>query len=151
MEFRFHDWFTIVKATGTDITRSARGRLAAETVVWSPQALLPSADARWTGIDDHRATVTIDAAGEDLDLTVTIDHDGRLTEVSILRWLDSADPPAPAPFGGRIDTDYRTRNGQLVAGSGVVGWKWDQPEPDRDISFEYLITHLQDLDNDNPP
>ena len=55
MHFRLHGLIPVVHSSGPDIARSGAGRLAAETVAWLPQALVPQSGAQWTPIDQHRA------------------------------------------------------------------------------------------------
>ncbi len=62
MEFRLHGLVPVARASGSDVARSAAGRLAAETVAWLPQALTPQAGARWRAMDEARAAVTLRAA-----------------------------------------------------------------------------------------
>lgn len=102
MEFRLHGLIPVVRADGPDIRRSAQGRLAAETVVWLPQALTPQLGARWTPVDDERAIVTLDAAGAHIDVEVAVDGDGRIRRIGLDRWNGSVDPPRLEPFGASL-------------------------------------------------
>lgn len=140
MEFRLHGLIPIVRAKGHDVRRSAQGRLAAETVVWLPQALTPQAGARWIGLDDERATVTISADGADVDVDVAVDPDGQLRWLSLQRWNSSSKPPAATTFGGSVDTIYTTPTGVRIAGSGTVGWDWHPNAPDDGVFFRYRVT-----------
>ncbi len=124
MEFRIHDLIPVVRGGGEDVAKSARGRLAAETVAWLPQALVPETGARWSPVDRSRATVTLDAAGADIDVTITVDDEGRLTDLVLQRWQGSAKPPAFLPFGGSFDDEVVTEDGVRIAGTGTVGWQW---------------------------
>ncbi len=140
IEFRLHGRIPVVRGSGEDVRRSAQGRLAAETVAWMPQALTPQASARWASIDDHRAVVTLDAAGTDIDVDVTVDEHGRLVRLGLQRWNDSASPPALAPFGGSVDATMSTPTGVGIAGSGTVGWDWDTTREADGTFFRYRIT-----------
>ena len=75
MEFRFHGLIPVVRATGPDIARSAAGRLAAETVMWLPQALTPQAGATWAGVDDDRAVVSLAGEHDLPEVEVTVRPD----------------------------------------------------------------------------
>ena len=140
MEFRFHGLVPVVRASGPDVARSAAGRLAAETVAWVPQALTPQAGARWRGLDDQRAVVTLDAAGETVDVEVAVGGDGRLRSLGLQRWNDSADPPGSEPFGGTVTDEFVTSAGVRIAGAGSVGWDWGTPRWDDGEFFHYRIT-----------
>ena len=140
IEFRFHGRIPVVKGTNEDVRRSAQGRLAAETVAWLPQALTPQSGARWVGVDDQRSVVTINAAGDDIDVEVAVDDDGRLRSLGLQRWNDSAKPPGYAPFGGTVDSVHVVSDGVRIAGSGTVGWGWHTPRQSDGVFFRYRIT-----------
>lgn len=140
IEFRFQGRVPVAKGRGADVRRSAQGRLAAETVAWLPQALTPQAGARWVGVDDHRSVVTINAAGDDIDIEVAVDDDGHLRSLGLQRWNDSAKPPGYAPFGGTVDSAHVTEDGVRIAGSGAVGWEWQTPRQSDGVFFRYRIT-----------
>lgn len=139
-EFRFHGRIPVVRAGGDDVRRSASGRLAAETVAWLPQLLTPQAGARWAGVDVERAIVTIDAAGTDVEVEVTVGADGRLRRLGLQRWNDVGKTPGYAPFGGSVDSILTTPSGVRIAGSGTVGWEWGTPEEANGVFFRYRIT-----------
>ena len=140
VEFRLLGCIPVVRAAGPDVLRSAQGRLAAETVAWLPQALAPQSGARWRGIDDDRAGVTVDAAGKEVDVEVAVDDDGRIRSLELQRWRDSAEPPAYAPFGGTVDSTWTTGSGVNIAGSGTVGWDLHTPRQADGVFFRYRIT-----------
>ena len=83
----WHLWgvIPVVVAAGEDITRSARGRMAAE-LVWLPSMLLPERGARWTAVDENTAQATVNIDGESFTLTITVARDGAVTEVMLDRW-----------------------------------------------------------------
>jgi hypothetical protein len=137
MEFRFHGVIPVVRADGPDVRRSAQGRLAAETVVWLPQALAPQLGARWTPVDDERAIVTLNAAGTDIDIEVVVDGDGQFRRVGLDRWNGSVDPPRLEPFGASVGSTFTGSNGVRIAGSGAAGWGNGD---DDGVFFRYRIT-----------
>ncbi len=71
-------------AGGPDVSRSARHRLAIESI-WLPSSLLPGEAVAWHPLDDTRARVTVTIDGESIPLTVRVDDAGRLAEVVMLR------------------------------------------------------------------
>lgn len=143
MEFRLHGRIPVVRAAGAEVRRSAQGRLAAETVAWLPQALTPQAGARWVGVDDRQAIVTIDAAGTDVDVHVSVDDDGRIRRILLQRWKDSAEPPSSAPFGGAVDSVHTAADGVRIAGTGTVGWDCGTPDQADGEFFRYRITRAR--------
>lgn len=139
--FRLWGLLPVARASGPDIDRSTVGRLAAETVVWLPQALTPAAGATWTAVDDTHATVRVPAGEAAVDVTVSVDPAGRLRALQLHRW-GSPDGAAPGryPFGGDVDAEA-TFDGVTMASAGRVGWWWGTPRRDDGVFFRYRIIH----------
>lgn len=74
----------LVHSTGPDLTRSAAGRLAAETVLWPPAALDRAIDWQQDGPDS--ATMQVTVAGYVHPVSLTVARDGRLLRVTTPRW-----------------------------------------------------------------
>ena len=148
MEFRLHGFIPVARASGPDTARSAAGRLAAETIAWLPQAVTPQTGAVWRSVDDDTAVVTVDAAGETIDVHVTVDPEGRLASLQLQRWNDAADPPAAQPFGGPVTTEHIAENRVRVAGTGRVGWGYGTPAAEDGQFFSYAITGLDWIASD---
>lgn len=143
MEFRLHGRIPVARAAGPGTARSAAGRLAAETVAWLPQAATPQAGARWSPVDHAHAIVTLEAAGREVDVQVTVDEDGRLCELLLDRWNDSADPPGLQPFGGEVSAEHETAHGVWVAGAGTVGWGYGTPSSAGGVFFRYAVSRVE--------
>ncbi len=139
IEFLLHGRIPIVRGSSPDVARSASGRLAAETVVWLPQALTPQAGARWEAIDHSRAVVTLDGPDGATEVEVAVDDEGRLIGLGLQRWKGSAKPPGPSPFGGTVDSTFTTTEGIAIAGSGTVGWDWRTATEAAGVFFRYEI------------
>ncbi|MEZ5383136.1 MAG: DUF6544 family protein [Microthrixaceae bacterium] len=139
LRFALHGKLPVARASGKGVARSAAGRLAAETVAWAPQALTPQAGARWRPVDDDRAAVTLEAAGETVEVVVKVGADGELAELALQRWNDSAKPQGLAPFGGSVSEVLVTSGGVQVAGRGRVGWEWGTPEQAEGEFFSYRV------------
>lgn len=144
MQFRFHDRIPVVSASGAGIDRSAAGRLAVETAAWLPQALTPQAGAIWKPLDRDRATVVLPGPDGPVDVDVTIDEHGHITDVGLQRWNESAKPPRAQPFGGTI-TSMLDVDGVRIAGAGTVGWGHGTPDQDDGVFFSYRITSARFL------
>lgn len=125
MDFRIFGLVPVARASGPDTDRSAAGRLAAETVAWLPQAVTPQAGARWTAVDDRRATVAVPTPAGPIDVTITVDDDGRLLSTAMQRWSDQTSPPSEQPFGGRADDEFVTDDGVRIMGAAAIGWGWE--------------------------
>lgn len=142
LDFRLWGLVPVARAAGADIDRSTVGRLAAETVAWAPQGLTPAMGATWTGVDDHRAVVTLPVGSHRVDVTVTVDDDGHATELSLARW---GNPDGGAfdwhSFGGSV-TGWDTFEGTVIGTRGTVGWHWDTPDR-RATFFEWAVTDIE--------
>ncbi len=107
MRFRFRDRVTVVDASGADIDRSAAGRLAAETIAQLPHALMRQAGATWKPVNDHKTTVDLPGPNGPVDVDVTVDDEGHITDLRLQRWNDSAKPPQYVLFGGTVSLRNR--------------------------------------------
>lgn len=139
MDFRLFGLLAVARASGADVDRSAAGRLAAETVVWLPQAITPQAGAAWTAVDRDRACVTLPTPSGPVDVEVVVDDTGRLLSTRTMRWRDSPPPPVSRPFGGPITAELTTGTGVRIAAAGAVGWGWETAEwPDGEF-FRFRV------------
>lgn len=140
LDFRLWGLVPVARESGPDTDRSAAGRLAAETVAWLPQALVPAMGATWRAIDDTHATVGLPVGERSVEVTVTVADDGRLRALSMHRWGTPDDrPPGAYPFGGDV-SDHRTFAGVTIASAGRVGWWWATPRQDDGVFFRYRIS-----------
>lgn len=123
---------------GLDVSRSAAGRLAAESIL-APASLLPSRGVRWEveAPDTIRATLRI--AGEPHSVTIVQDEAGRVLRASLLRWGDlTADKrPSWIPFGVDVDAE-RTFEGITYPSSVRVAWWYGAPQ-----HFEFYRAELE--------
>ncbi|HTI35114.1 MAG TPA: DUF6544 family protein [Miltoncostaea sp.] len=76
----------VMRASGADVSRSAAGRLAGETVL-SP-AFARDPRVRWEGGDDDHATFRVRVGSWDHEVTLTVDARGGLVAVDMPRWGD---------------------------------------------------------------
>lgn len=110
----------VMTAEGPDTARSTAGRMAAEAV-WLPTVLAQD-DVAWTAVDVHRAQAAFTVQGESVDLTVTVDDDGRLETVTLPRWGDPDDGPfREEAFGGVMEAE-RTVDGITIPTQLRIGW-----------------------------
>jgi hypothetical protein len=77
----------VVRASGPDVTRSAAGRLAGETVL-SPAFALGGGVAWAPGEDDDHAVFRLRIGSWEHAVTVTVDARGGLVAVDLPRWGD---------------------------------------------------------------
>ena len=139
--FRLWDLVPIVRASGPNVSRAARGRLAIESI-WQPAALLPQRGVTWTSIDERtaRAVVTID--GEAIPLTLTIAPDGSLESAAMERWgnLTPEGRYAAIPFGVDILAE-RTFGGYTVPSGVRVAWRYGTDHP-----FDFFHAEISGAD-----
>ena len=109
---------------GSDVARSAAGRAIAESVFWTPAALLPGPDVVWEPVDADTARARVTHRGHVHDLDLTVAADGRPASVLIRRW--SRENPERAwrlqPFGGTVEEIMAVDGHRLAA--RVEGGNW---------------------------
>ncbi|MCB1755879.1 MAG: hypothetical protein KDJ38_10175 [Gammaproteobacteria bacterium] len=95
-----------------DHARSAFGRYIAESVFWTPAAVLPGPNVVWESVDSDTARVTISHGALAQTVSLKIDTDGRPREVSFLRWSNANTDKTYRlqPFGGLL-SDFRDVQG----------------------------------------
>lgn len=96
-ESRWYLWRTIPVESGggPDVSRSAAGRVAMESVLFLPSALHPESPhggARWEAIDDRNARVHLRVGEHELAPEIQVAPDGRLLRIQMMRW----DPSGPS-------------------------------------------------------
>jgi hypothetical protein len=138
MLWRLLGTIPVTRASGPDVTRSAAGRIAAESI-WLPSWLCD--DRVWwrvAGSNVAQARLAID--GHAAELALTLDQ-GRLRSVSLLRWGNpDGGPFHEVPFGAFVDQEARF-GGYTIPVRLRVGWHFDDPHRfDREgLFFEVSI------------
>ncbi|HEY7488423.1 MAG TPA: DUF6544 family protein [Streptosporangiaceae bacterium] len=111
----------VARATGPDVVRSAMGRAVAELSLL-PTALLPSRGVSWAAADPDHVVATVRADGHIVPLTLAIDEEGAVRELSLPRWGNPGGGAyAEIPFGLCFETD-RTFDGVTIPCIGRAGW-----------------------------
>ena len=110
----------VMTASGPDITRSAAGRIAAETL-WLPSVFCRE-DVTWAAPDSVRAHACLAVEGERAEVEFTIDGVGRLESVKLKRWgnPDGAEYHY-ADFGGFAQSEGAF-DGYTIPTDLHVGW-----------------------------
>jgi len=131
MRWKLFGILPVMSASGRDITRSAVGRMEAESL-WLPTMLMRG-DVRWTAGDERHAIATFRDSHNSIDFGV--DNEGRLTSVSLQRW---GNPDGKAfrliDFGGRIEAE-RTFDGYTIPSRVRVGWYFGTPRFETEGEF----------------
>jgi hypothetical protein len=104
----------IVNSSGPDLSKSALGRLTAESIL-VPFTLLPQRGVIWESEGDRRIRATLTAYREAATLNLTIDGQGRLQEVVMQRFGNQTETGewAYIPFGMCVDEES-TFNGYNI-------------------------------------
>jgi hypothetical protein len=138
--FRLWERIPIVRASGPDVSRSARGRLAIESI-WSPASLLPQRGVIWTAIDERTVQAALTIDGDVIPLTLTIGTRGNVQDVKIARWgnLTVDGHYTPIPFGADVFGE-RTFGGYTVPSHLSASW-WH----DTDREFRFFTAHIVDV------
>lgn len=111
--FRILGLVPVARIGGTeDHRRAAFGRYVAESVFWTPAAVLPGPGISWEAVDDNTARVTVERGGLRQSVDVVVNAEGQPVTVTFQRWSDAnADKTYRLqPFGGRL-SDFRDVDG----------------------------------------
>jgi hypothetical protein len=137
MRWRLAGLISVMSSCGTDITRSAAGRLAGEGV------LLPTAfrQATWTeGSCADTAIATWQIGGETERAHLRVAEDGRLIEVTVNRWGNPDGVPyGRYPFVVSVDEET-TFAGVTIASVFRAGWRRGTSRQDTGEFFRARIT-----------
>ena len=124
MRWKLLGLLTLIRASGADVTRSAAGRVAAESV-WLPSMLCDDA-VWWRAGGEGVAHARFAVDGHAAEIALLLDQ-GRLRSVSLSRW---GNPEGGAfrdvSFGAFVDQEA-TFNGYTIPARLRVGWYVDDP------------------------
>lgn len=120
MQWKLLGLLPVMRASGSDIDRSAAGRFAAE-LVWLPSALARS-DVRWSTVDPDEAIAHVAIGAEQVDLHLRVDHAGGLRSMWLPRWGNpEGGPHRYLRFGGSVEADG-TFGGFTIPTRLRIGW-----------------------------
>src|ERR1700687_1835658 len=125
MRWRVLGLIPLMSAAGPDITRSAAGRVAAETT-WLPSVLCGEGVA-WVQLDPSRARAAFAVAGEQVQVEIATDGAGRVESLKLQRW---GNPEGGAfhyvEFGG-LSAGEAAFDGYTIPTRLRVGWHFGTP------------------------
>lgn len=120
MRWKLFGLIPVMTASGSDITRSAAGRVASEAV-WLPSVMCGD-DVSLTAADSGQLQARFKAYGETLQLELVIDDRGRLKTIRLPRWGN----PEGAQFNyvnfGAFVESERTFGGYTIPTRLRAGW-----------------------------
>ncbi len=131
MRWRLLGLVPVLTAGGSDVTRSAGGRLAAEGLALLPTSF-PTATGTTETTDTAVATMTISGAEESVRLCVG--PRGELREVLLQRWGNpDGHPYGRYPFGVTVHSE-RSVGGITIPATFTAGW-WHGSDRQADGEF----------------
>ncbi|GCE78487.1 hypothetical protein CBZ_35430 [Cellulomonas biazotea] len=134
MRWRLAGVVPVVTARGSDVGRSAAGRLAGEIVLNPGAALSPS--VRWEPVDDAHALAQVTVDGVEHVVTIEVDAVGTVRSARVPRWGDPDGTGfAVHDFVARCTGD-RMLGGYRVPARVVAGWDLDAPGAEPFIELE---------------
>lgn len=137
MRWKLLNTIPVLSSTSPDVTRSAAGRLVAESV------LLPTAfqTAVWSpGPATDVVTMGRTINGEDENAYLRITAAGQLAEVSMMRWGNpGGEKPGRYPFGVAIEEE-KEFSGVTLPSVLRAGWRWGTPRQSEGEFFHATIT-----------
>jgi hypothetical protein len=130
----------VVDDASPEVARSAVGRFVAE-YMWLPSAWLPRPGVAIEPLDDDRFVVAVTVGGETTRVTLAVDQQGRLVDLSLPRYgNDTPDKRHQyIPFGGPFDlAAERTFGGYTIPTQVRAGWWYGTPAYRE--TFRFAIT-----------
>ncbi|WP_224240455.1 DUF6920 family protein [Hyalangium gracile] len=110
----------IVTASGPDISRSAADRVQIESL-WLPSVLV-APSVSWTEHDATHVGLNVSLRDRHAHCEYSLDEQGRLRTVSMLRWGDPQGQGfGSLPFGG-VAEEERTFGGFTIPSKLRIGW-----------------------------
>ena len=106
----------VARAGGTpDHTLSGFARYVAETVLWTPAAVLPGPGVTWQAVDGNTARLTLEHKAMRQSVDITLDEDGRPVRIVLERWSNANTDGEYRfqPFGG-ISSKFREFDGFML-------------------------------------
>lgn len=138
MRWKLLGLIPVMKAEGPDISRSAAGRLEVESI-WLPSVLVDDT-VTWTVIDDETIRAHVRVPGDENDVDLRIDNDGRLLEVRIARWGDPDGEFRSVDFGS-VMGEEGSFGGYTVPTTMRIGWHFGTERFESDGEFFRATCH----------
>lgn len=129
----------IVNAHGDNYNEGELQRWLAESV-WFPTNLLPSEKLKWLPVDKNNAKLTFNHLGLSLDLLVSFNKTGEITQMVTKRYMNE----------GKKETwivkmkDYKLLNNIRVPIRAEAIWRLDGKD------YPYASFHVKQIEYDNP-
>ena len=135
VDIRLFDLLPLGRERGPDTTASSRGRLAGEAI-WAPHALAGSTSVRWSAQDDEHVDVTQVIDGAEETVTLRIDEQGAVREVTMQRW---ADDQQRRPYGFAVLAERTMRGGVTIPTEVEGGWGYGSESYDASQASRFEV------------
>jgi len=135
MRWRLLGMIPLLSADGKDVTRSAAGRVAAESV-WLPSRLC-NPDVAWSS-DGPQVTAAFDVQRERCALKLDVDDDGSLRGLCVQRWGNPDGYFDKAPFGGIVEEERRF-DSYVIPSRLRIGWHFGTQRFDTQGEFFRVV------------
>ncbi len=124
MRWKLFGIIPVMRSSGPDVSRSAAGRFAAESV-WLPSALIPHVVERPEGRPGDLG-VALPVAGQRVDVTLSAGPSGDLRSLSLERWGEPGTGQGYGlrSFGGWVE-DERSYDGYTIPTRLRAGWHFN--------------------------
>jgi uncharacterized protein DUF6920 len=133
MRWKLFGLFPVMAASGPDISRSAAGRVKAESV-WLP-SILCGDDVSWTAHDSCHPDAHFKVRTDTQPLALTIDDKGGLKTLKLHRWGNPEGSEFhEANFGGVVEEESMF-GGYTIPTRVRIGWYFGTDRFERDGEF----------------
>ncbi|AFY48130.1 hypothetical protein Nos7524_2287 [Nostoc sp. PCC 7524] len=144
VQFSLWGLLPVANIHNQDTARASIGRLACE-FLWLPSALLPQHGVEWAAIANNTIQASLKIDDQPVTLTLVIDADGKLLEISLPRWSNYTEDGTWAyiPFGGKCQAE-KTFGGLTIPYQVNVGWWFG-----KDNYFDFFQATIQQVEFDH--
>jgi hypothetical protein len=135
VDIRLLDLVLLGREHGPDTTMSSRGRLAGEAI-WAPHVLAGSPAVRWDARDDDHVDVTQVIDGAEESVTLRIDEQGAVREVTMQRWGDGQQR---RPYGFAVRAERTMLGGVTIPTEVDGGWGYGSESYDQSQASRFEV------------
>jgi hypothetical protein len=140
MRWSMLGWFPVLRTGGAEVTRSAAGRLALESIL-VPSSLLDPA-VQWEVNSPNTITALLDVQGQTCALGLVLTETGAVAKVRGLRWGPTSSGKYDSLVFG-IDVERESSSdGFTIPGVFKAGWELDGG-PNQNLFFEAELLKAQ--------
>ena len=123
MRYRILDAVPVMSLSGSDLARSAAGRLAAE-IIWVP-ALALTDTVHWAAVDERRVTAVVEYLQWTHEVMLTVAPSGAVEKVTLPRWARVGKQPWGVHRFEAVLQDEATFGGYTVPTHATAGYDLD--------------------------